>query len=204
MASSRQHTTRTVNTNPEALADNPAYQTDMAATMAAVVPEGYVEEQVTFPPYWKPDVAKGWRGTVIARDEREVKFPRYIIESAITIDCRTGKVTDGEIVTVTPGMNFSISAYKALPLDRYFGLEVAVICTALRTGMAPTEESEGMPRDMWVWKMLVHPDVKKLLDSRKKEDMAFLREAQRIAGRKHLEELARSQAEGRATRLSAL
>lgn len=198
------HTTRTVNTNPEALNENPAYQQDMAATMQAIVPEGYVEEQVTFPPYWKPDVAKGWRGIVIARDEREVKFPRYIIESAVTIDCRTGKVNDGEIVTVTPGMNFSISAYKALPLDRYFGLEVAVICTALRTGLPGTEESEGMPRDMWVWKMMVSPQVKELLVSRRKEDMAFLKEAQRIAGRKHLEELARSQAEGRASRLSAL
>jgi hypothetical protein len=101
-------------------------------------------------------------------------------------------------------MNFSISAYKALPLDRYFGLEVAVICTALRTGLPPTEDSEGMPRDMWVWKMMVSPQVKELLVSRRKEDMAFLKEAQRIAGRKHLEELARSQAEGRASRLSAL
>ncbi len=198
------HTTRTVNTNPEALSENPAYQADMAATISAVVPDDYVEEQVTFPPYWKPDVAKGWRGVVIARDEREMNFPRYIIESSLTLDCRTGKVNDGEIVTVHPGMNFSISAYKALPLDRYFGLEVAVICTAQRTGLPPNENSEGMPRDMWVWKMMVSPQVKELLVSRRKEDMAFLKEAQRIAGRKHLEELARSQAEGRATRLSAL
>lgn len=196
----QRHSRRTVDTNIE----NPAYQEDLAATMAAVVPEGYVEEQVTFPPYWKPDVAKGWRGIVIARDERDVKFPRYIIESMVTIDCRTGKVTDGEIVTVTPGMNFSISAYKALPLDRYFGLEVAVICKELRSGLPPTEESDGMPRDMWVWQMFVSPEVKALLTSRRKEDMAYLKEAQRLAQRKHLEELARSQAQGRASRLSAV
>ena len=199
------HTTRNVSPSSvgaEELEDNPVYQEILAETMANIVPEGYVEEQVSFPPYWKPEPGTGWRGTIIALDQRAKDFPRFIIESATTLDCRVGRISDGEIMTITPGMNFSVGAYAALPLERYRGLELAVLCVKQRKGLPPNDESEGMPRDMWVWKVFVHPEVRKLLDSQRKEDMAFVREAQRIAHRKHLEELARANVEeGRKTRL---
>lgn len=196
------HTTRSVNTQLEAnLQDNPAYQADLDATLAALVPEGWVQDQVSFPPYWKPDLAKGFRGTVIARDERDGSFPRYIIESSLTVDCQQGPVNDGVIVTVEPGMNFSIGAYAALPLEKYFGLEITAIVVGARK-LPGNEASVMIPRDLWEWKVMVSPETSKLLKSRRAEDMAFLKEAQRIAHRKAMEELARSSAESRAHRLA--
>ncbi len=185
------------------LAENPVFQEVLKETMNAVVPEGYVEEQISFPPYWKPDLGKGWRGTVIARDQRDPTFHRYIIESAITLDCRKGPVDDGEIITITPGMNFSIGVYAALPLERFEGLEVAVIAMSTRR-LPGNEASENKPRDLWEFKTLVSPQVKALLVSRRQEDMAYLKEAQKVARRKMLEELARSNSNPDAVRSSIM
>lgn len=165
-------------------------------TVNLVVPAGYVEEQISFPPYWKPELGMGWRGTVLYRDERDPTFHRYIIESSIAMDCRSGPVDDGVIITIEPGMNFSIGCYAALPLERFFGLEVAVIAVGSRK-LPPNEASEGKPRDLWEFRTLVSPDVKQLLASRRKEDLAYLKEAQMMAGRKMMEELAKSSASAR-------
>ena len=183
--------------------NNPVFQELLAETMQSVVPEGYVEEQISFPPYWKPDLGKGWRGIVIARDQRDPNFHRYIIESSITLDCRKGPVDDGEIITITPGMNFSIGVYAALPLERFEGLEVAVIAMSTRR-LPGNEASEHKPRDLWEFKTMVSPQVKALLVSRRQEDMAYLKEAQKTARRKMLEELARSNSNPEAVRSSIM
>src|SRR6476659_267227 len=60
----------------EALAENEAYTADMAQLMAALVPENFVETDIGFPPYWKPEINTGFRGVVLMRDDINPDFIR--------------------------------------------------------------------------------------------------------------------------------
>lgn len=168
----------------EALALNEAYQADMAAELERLLgkdKEKFVHGDIGFPPYWKPNIAKGFRGIVLFRDVRNPKFHRYQLQNTgPDFDCRTGPARDGEVVTVRTGQVFTISAWKALPLEKYFGLEVVVMARGKREGMPATEESDG-PRDMWEWNLLLREEDQRRLESEDKEDLAFLREKMREA-----------------------
>src|SRR5262245_27407718 len=172
------HTTRNVNTYTAE--ENPVYQEAMAELLKTLVPEGHVQDQISFPPYWKPNPATGWRGKPLYQDNREAKFPRWVIESSITMDCQIGEVRDGELVTVNPGERFSMGVYAGLPLERYFGLEVTVICVKDRP-LKPT--ADGDPRNMWVFQSYVAPEIKALLRSKGESDLKMLQEAQAYARR---------------------
>lgn len=178
----------------EVLAQNEAYQSDMEAEQKRLFGEDseeFVKGDIGFPPYWKPNIAKGWRGIILARDIRNPKFQRFQIENTgPAFDCWTGPARDGVLVTVETGQVFSISAWRALPLDKYFGLEVVVIATGKREGMAPNEESDGQPRDMWEWSLWTKKENQRLLASQTKEDLQFLVAQQREARRKMLVSMA--------------
>lgn len=174
------------------LEGNPAYQSDIAALLSDLaVPQGYVETDIGFPPYWKADIARGFRGVILMRDERDPNFVRYHIENTgpKALECQKGPVDDGVVSDVKTGQIFTISAFGGLPLDRFFGLEVVVICTGSRK-LPGNEKSKNVPRDLWEWKVLVAEDVEELLRSKRKEDMAHLRQIQAEAKRKALAEVA--------------
>ena len=175
----------------EELQGNPAYDEAFAKAMAALVPENAREVHLTFPPYWKPEVNTGFRGTVLYRDERDPSFARYIVQSAVTLDCRRGPVDDGEIVTIQPGMNFSIGVYASLPLERFFGLELTAI--AVGKQKLPINKNRDIAYDMWQFRTFLVPEVEKRINSNREEDIRFLQEAQRNAHREMLKELARAQ-----------
>lgn len=141
---------------------------------------GWQKEQVTFPPYWQPEVGKWWRGQVLWRDERALNFPRYHVKSEIPLQCRTGKVDDGEIVDVFPGEIFTLGVYARLPLDRYFGFIVEVEVMD-KVELPGNEESGGVPRDNFIFELRVSPQTKKLLASQRSEDIALVIEAAKKA-----------------------
>ncbi len=173
------------------LKGNPEYDAQMAATLELLVPAGYTEVNLTFPPYWKPTIGQGFRATVLYRDEREESFPRYVLQSATKLDCRKGPVDDGEIITIQQGMNFSIGVYASLPLERFFGLELVAIATGMQR--LPANKNRDIPYDMWQFRTMVNPEVMKKITSNREEDVRFLQEAQRNAHREMLKELARAQ-----------
>lgn len=175
----------------ETLQGNPEYEKDLAATIELLVPAGYTDVNLTFPPYWKPVIGQGFRATVLYRDEREESFPRYVLQSATKLDCRKGPVDDGEILSIQPGMNFSIGVYAALPLERFFGLELVAIATGMQR--LPANKNRELPYDMWQFRTLVAPEVLKKITSNREEDVRFLQDAQRSAHREMLKELAKAQ-----------
>lgn len=176
----------------EALADNPAYQEDMAALDAELgVTSDLVKADIGFPPYWKADVGKGFRGVILMRDERDPDFVRYHIENTgpRALDCQQGPVNDGVVESVEPGSIFTCSAYGALPLDRFFGLEVVVKVKGQRK-LPGNTKSKNVPRDMFEFEVLVTKEVQALLKSKRAEDAKHLAMIQSAAKRKALEEIA--------------
>lgn len=160
-----------------------------------IIPADWVEEHTGFPPYLRMEVGKAFRGTILLRDERDPSFPRYHVQSAVKLDCQTGPVDNGEIITILPGEIFTISTYAALPLERYFGFEVAVLCKSSRK-LPPNEASEGKPRDLFEFKLMVSPNDSKLLASRRKEDQLYLKEAHERARKLALDNMVKMAMQG--------
>ncbi len=158
------------------------------AEIATAVPQGWVEEAVGFPPYWKPTLGGYFKGIVLMRDERDPSFIRYHIEARMPLDCRTGKADDGEVVAVKTGEVFTTSAFAALPLDRFFGFEVFVQVTQTRK-LPGNDQSDNVERDMWVFKVMVSPETKKLLDDGRRENIAYLKEMRAAASKKAIENM---------------
>ena len=193
------HSNRDVNQYAaEPIENNPVYQENLGDFLKNLVPEGHEEEQVSFPPYWKPAALTGFRATVLYRDDRDPNFQRYVLQSATKLDCRIGEVRDGEIVTIQPGQNFSMGVYAALPLHLYFGLEVTVACMNERP-LRPDPVTND-PRSMWTFRMFLSPEVRKLLASTRQEDIKALQQAQKSAQREMYKELAKASAAQSASR----
>lgn len=111
---------------PEAI--NPNDGLDLAAL--AELESGLVSDQIGFPPYWNPSEGKKFYGRVVARDERDPDFIRYVIEAGVRHQCQEGPSDEARPVTVDRGQHFNVSVYASLPLENYFGETVLV--TALR------------------------------------------------------------------------
>jgi len=196
MASGRNRNARPARNLDPNLKENPAYKGKIEALMSAIVPEGSKKLDISFPPYWKADVATGFRAVVLRREDPKLEqkatgdigfregpgqFSRYLWKNVgQPLDCRRGAVADGEIETVDIGRIFSTSAFGGLNLDRYFGCEIAVICTDIR--QLPGNEASGWaPRDMWVFDTYVTPETEALLSSRAEADMMRWADVQREA-----------------------
>lgn len=132
---------------------------------------GWEEEQVGFPPYWNPShVGNALIAKVIMRDERDPSFVRYILQAVkFPLVCKKGPSEDAEQVIVQPGEFFTMSAYAALPLERFFDLEV-VVKVANKRKLPGNEASDGVKRDLWEFKVLVSPESKKILANRREDE----------------------------------
>lgn len=177
------------------LKDNPAYQKKLEALYASIVPEGFKKLDISFPPYWKADLATGFRAIVLRREDPKLEltdkgwtpkegpgqFSRYLWRNTgAPLDCRRGQVADGEIETVEPGRIFSTSAFGGLNLDKYLGFELAVLCVDL-VSLPGNAESGWAPREMWRFDTFVGEETQRLLESRDTSDMKRLAEAQHEA-----------------------
>jgi hypothetical protein len=123
------------------------------------------EEQVGFAPYWNPEPLKWFLGRVVARDERDPDFVRYLMKAEIDTPCKRGPVTDAEDVMIRKGEFFSISVYHSLEglFNAYLemGFTPAMKVTAVKE--VPTKKSGQ------TWKVQVSPDDKKLLTKKRTE-----------------------------------
>jgi hypothetical protein len=122
--------------------------------------EGFEDEQTGFPPYWNPSEGRKFYGRIMARDERDPEFVRYVVQASCKHVCRTGPADDATDCEVQTGENFTVSEYASLPLADYFGLEVLV--TALKK-----RPIKGGKQDVWIFKLQVAPQTKALLMQRR-------------------------------------
>lgn len=142
------------------------------------IPEGWLEESTGFAPYWTPEVGKKFTAMVIDIDTSDPTFGRYILqnmdEEAIT--CQRGPASDAEEVVVGSGEQFTCSMYASLDLSRYIGETIKVLVHGNRK-LAGNDDSDGKPRDLWMWKLMVSPETAKRLQSYRAEEAKMLREA---------------------------
>jgi hypothetical protein len=136
---------------------------------------GFVEEQITFPPYWNPSEDGFFYGTPIDLDAKDPSFVRYVVEAHADTPCFRGDKNSKEAVTVKTGEFFTLSAYAGLPLDRYIGIPCFVQVTGKR--------EVGQPQPMWTFTLKVSAESKKILTEERKiriaDSMKRFRESRR-------------------------
>jgi hypothetical protein len=122
--------------------------------------EGWVTEEVGFAPYWTPAPGEKCYATLVARDERDPEFVRYLLIAGMPIRCHRGPREGGEEVIVNKGEQFSMSAYVQLdqPFMQYLnlGVPVPMLLTA-------KEKVKGGQGSVWVWDIKVSPETKAML-----------------------------------------
>jgi len=128
----------------------------------------FEEEQLAFPPYWEAGEGKWFYGMVVALDDRDPQFQRYVLQAEMPVTCAQGKKKgrDGDYHEVQVGKDefFTLSCYGGLPLDRYIGYRVLVKCTGTR--------DVGQPQPMYTFSLKVSPEDKKLLMVERKQNAA--------------------------------
>ena len=144
--------------------------------------KGWEAEQIGFPPYWNPKVIGN---KLLARpvllDTRDENFHRYVmVATQVPIQCQRGPADGAEAVVVKPGEMFTMSPYAALPLDRYFDIEVFITVTGKRK-LPGNEESMNKPRDLWEFELKVSPNDRKMLNARRSEETKRLQAARQAS-----------------------
>lgn len=140
----------------------------------------WVEQQTGFPPYWNPAISdegkgNGFAARVMARDERDPDFIRYVLQATKGLRCHNGPAEDAEEVLVKAGEYFTCSDYAALPLADYFGEEVVVITKGKRK-LNPSERNP-QKRDLWQFRILTSPETSMRLQARREAQARELQEA---------------------------
>lgn len=129
---------------------------------------GAEEEQIGFPPYWKPSNGRKFKAKVIALDERDPMFPRWVLQSTHNIACESGPADDAEPRLVKAGEFFTMSLYAALPLERYFGCDVIV--------EAKEERDLQGGKSLWVFGLKITPETKQIVEARRAKKIAIMKE----------------------------
>lgn len=119
------------------------------------------EEPTGFPPYWTPVEGRKILARPIAKDENDPDFPRYVLVAGAPVPCEQGSADEKKPVTVKKGELFTCSVYGGLPLDRYMGVEVGIVCRG----------KKAIPggKSLWVFQLFVSPDQKKVLEAKRAE-----------------------------------
>ena len=128
----------------------------------------WVEEQVGFAPYWNPEPEKWFFARVVARDERDPEFVRYLMQAGMPLNCKRGPADDAEDVAVKPGEHFSFSVYHSLRDTFDFYLETG-LSPFLRVQSIKEVKTKTTGQTCWTWKVLVSPQDKKILEKKREE-----------------------------------
>lgn len=142
----------------------------------------FEEEQLAFPPYWEAGEGKWFYAMIVACDDRDKNFVRYVAQAEMPLECakgaKKGKSANYEKIVVQKGEFFTLSAYAGLPLDRYIGIRVLVKTKGQR--------DVGQPQPMWDFSLKVSPEDKKILLEERKaiasRAMREFREGRKNAG----------------------
>jgi hypothetical protein len=117
----------------------------------------FSSEQISFPPYWKPEIGKKFLALAVSLDERDPEFLRYLLQATHDIMCSKGGRDDKEDILVKRDEFFTMSVYAGLPLSNYIGLK----CLVEVTGTKDT----GKPNDMFVFDLKLSKADKAMLSA---------------------------------------
>lgn len=129
--------------------------------MNPAAPEGWEVEQTGFPPYWNPGEGKAFKGVVIGLDNKDESFQRFALRATSPLMCQRGPADESEEVLVKPGEYFSVSAYAALPLEKYIGVEVYVAVK----GKRKLQDA----KTLWEFTVMISPESRKILADREQK-----------------------------------
>lgn len=133
-----------------------------ARSVAPVMPEGYEEENISFPPYWTPEVGKAFHAMPVDIDLSDEEFPRIVLQNVgADLDCSQGSKDEQVKQVIKAGEHFTISKYAGLPLEKYMGYDCAVTVTGQR--------DVGQAKPMYVFALGVSKDAKLALTAERKE-----------------------------------
>lgn len=157
-------------TKTEATNVNPATMTEFEKIIAQQL-QTWERVETGFAPYYKPEVGAGFFAKVCVLDARDPNFIRYVLQcTRMELKCARGPVDGAEEVIVKPGEFFTLGEYASLPLQEFFDIEVAVLCTDQRK-LAGNEGSNGKPRKMFEFTVTCSPEDNKKLKARKADEM---------------------------------
>lgn len=117
------------------------------------------EEQIGFPPYWKPEAGRRLKAMVVGLEEPDATFDRFVLRAAHSVRCQRGPAEKAAEVQIKPGQFFTMSVYSGLPLQKYIGYEVQ---------LEATEKEENVTKDghpMWRFRLILAPKVKALFEA---------------------------------------
>jgi hypothetical protein len=147
--------------------------------------EGWEQVETGFPPYWKPTVGECIVARVCVLDSRDEKFVRYVLQATkAAIPCARGPVDGAEEVVVQPGEFFTMGEYASLDLSRFFDMEVFIKVTGTRK-LAGNEDSNGVPRKLFDFKVMCSPADKARLNAMRADEMKLFM-ARRTMGTRQL------------------
>jgi len=144
------------------MADNKEKKNGTAASELPDTTGWVVDSGGGFPPYWTAEPGKKIFARPLARDERDPKFPRYLLQALMTIECAAGPKKDQEPVTVKKGEKFTCSVYAALHLEDYMGMDIVI-------EVLPMAESKSTGYEYWDFKVHVSPENAKVLQAKRAE-----------------------------------
>jgi len=134
------------------------------APVGAAEWDAWEEVQVGFAPYWSPEENAFFVGYVVARDDRQPDFVRYLVQAYQDTKCQRGPVDGAEDVLVKKGEYFTVSVYHALaePFDFMLANFTAKGDPApLRMQALKKVKTSTVGQTCWTWKMTMPPDYKK-------------------------------------------
>lgn len=130
----------------------------------------WVDEQIGFAPYWKPEPGKVFIARPVSIDERDPEFVRYQMQcEQVAIECQRGPADGAETVTVNPGEQFSLSVYTQLAGVFNFYMESGIypVC---RVEALKEQKTSKPGQTVWMFKLQVTPADKARLEAARKEN----------------------------------
>jgi hypothetical protein len=142
------------------------------------------KENLSFPPYWKSAVGRRFLATVVALDDSDPAFERWVFQAKHAMTCFTGPKDDAKPTKIQAGDYFTTSAYAQFGnakvglspnrgLMQYVGEDVLIACTGT--------QDTGQPTPMFVHEVHVSKETKARLLA-KRQDRQTVAFAQRGVG----------------------
>lgn len=125
----------------------------------------WIDERFGFAPYWNPNEGESIVCKLVARDDRDPEFVRFLVEALAPTKCFTGPKEDAKPELVEAGQTFTLSAYYSV--DQKFSeyMELGVFPTLQLTAAEKIKLKKDPRKTVWKFTAKLHPDTAKQLSA---------------------------------------